>query len=76
MQIKIKKISKAKLEKNGWKKLGDYDYNWYHKEINNLDVEIQKITDSMYYCEVPDYQDVFTDDLISIYHELKKLEEN
>lgn len=76
MQIKIKEISKEKLEKNGWELLGEYDYNWYHKEINNLHVEIEKITDSMYYCEIPDYQDVFTDDLIAIYQELKKLEEN
>ena len=73
MEIKIKKISKEALEKNGWD--GDYDYDLYHKEINNLHVEILKITDSMYYCEIPDYKDVFTDDLIEICKELKKLEE-
>ena len=76
MDIVIPKPSEKALEKNGWELITADDYKWYHKKINNLHVEITRVTESRYECEILDCQDIALDDLIAIGNELKKLEEN
>jgi len=75
MQIKIKEISKEKLEKNGWEYKPHAEL--YCKKINNCSVCVRE-PDSVlpFECWIPNMEDHTPEDLIAIAEELKKLEEN
>jgi hypothetical protein len=73
MQIKIKEISKEKLEKNGWKYLPNLRI--YRKDFNECRVCIRlRYYELPHECWIP-YEEVTPEDLIAIGQELKKLEE-
>ena len=74
MEIKIKKISKEKLEECGW----EYSKSWrlYYKEFNECTVRV-RLADSEWplECWISNYDVATPNDLIAIGKELKKLEE-
>lgn len=75
MTIKLKPISKEKLEKNGWK--CHPALQLYHKTFNKCTVCVRDPDDVLpFECWIPDMEDHTPDDLIAIANELKKLEEN
>ena len=75
MDIRIKKISKEKLETCGWKY--EPKYQVYHKIFNECNVFI-RFSDSVLRdeCWTAHWAIATPDDLIAIANELKKLEEN
>ncbi len=74
MIIKIKPISKDKLEKSGWEYLPPLQL--YHKTFNECTVCVRPLeSDLPYECWMPVYETATPDDLVAIANELKKLEE-
>ena len=75
MQIKIKKISKEKLEKNGWEYVPLEQL--YYKKFNECEVCIRDpYSELIRDCSISYWEVATPDDLIAIGNELKKLEEN
>lgn len=75
MQIKIKPISKEKLEKSDWE--CSPALQLYHKAFNKCTVCVRPLESNLpSECFMPVYENPTPDDLIAIANELKKLEEN
>ena len=74
MTIKIKPISKEKLEKSDWEYLPALQL--YHKTFNKCTVCVRPLESELpSECFMPVYENPTPDDLVVIGQELKKLEE-